>query len=42
MARRPDMLPAGIQIDFTFYWPEIDRWEGTDFRVEVQPSGSRP
>src|ERR1700722_5362638 len=20
-------LPAGARIDFTFYWPEVDRWE---------------
>jgi len=30
-----ETLPAGTEIDFTFYWPEVDRWEQTDFRVEV-------
>ena len=26
-------LPSGSRVDFTFYWPEADRWEGLDFRV---------
>lgn len=30
-------LVAGATIDFTFYWPDNDRWEGTDFRVTVEP-----
>lgn len=30
-----DTLPAGARIDFTFFWPEADRWEGTDFRIDV-------
>lgn len=30
-------LPAaGGAIDFTFYWPGADRWEGRDFRVETR------
>jgi glucoamylase len=28
-------LPSGGQIVFTFYWPEENRWEGTDFGVTV-------
>jgi len=28
-------LAAATRIDFTFYWPEADRWEGTDFQVSV-------
>ena len=28
-------LPPGCQIDFTFYWPDIDDWEGEDFLVTV-------
>ena len=28
-------LPEGKQIKFTFYWPEADRWEGSDFTVCV-------
>jgi glucoamylase len=28
-------LPAGDAVDFTFRWPEVDRWEGRDFRVLV-------
>ncbi len=27
--------PTGSRIDFTFYWPGADRWEGVDFRVTV-------
>ena len=28
-------LRIGDRVDFTFYWPEADRWEGTDFVVCV-------
>jgi glucoamylase len=31
-------LPEGRRVSFTFHWPTSDRWEGTDFTVEV---GSR-
>jgi len=27
-----ELLP-GSRVDFTFYWPEAARWEGSDFRV---------
>lgn len=30
-----DSLPAGAAVDFTFFWPDEDRWEGEDFRVEI-------
>jgi glucoamylase len=30
-----DALPAGTRIDFTFYWPAVDRWEDVDFRIDV-------
>jgi glucoamylase len=30
-----DKLPDGAIIRFTFYWPESDRWEGSDFAVQV-------
>jgi glucoamylase len=30
-----EILPAGARIDFTFYWPEVDRWELTDFFVVI-------
>jgi glucoamylase len=26
-------LRIGDRVDLTFYWPEADRWEGTDFFV---------
>ena len=29
-------LPPGTEVDFTFYWPRADRWEGTDFHVRVE------
>ncbi len=29
-------LPVGGQAVFTFYWPNENRWEGTDFRVTVE------
>ncbi|HSY90489.1 MAG TPA: glucan 1,4-alpha-glucosidase [Candidatus Binatus sp.] len=29
-------LPGGAQATFTFFWPEENRWEGTDFTVRVE------
>jgi glucoamylase len=29
-------LPAGGAIDFTFYWPDAQKWEGENFQVKVQ------
>ena len=31
-------LPAGTEIDFTFYWLQANRWEGADFHVRVDRS----
>lgn len=31
-----DRVPSGGVIDFTFWWPDVGRWEGRDFRVIVQ------
>ena len=28
-------LQPGADIDFTLYWPDVDRWEGKDFLVTV-------
>ncbi|MCC6859809.1 MAG: glucan 1,4-alpha-glucosidase [Bryobacterales bacterium] len=28
-------LPEGARVLFTFFWPEANRWEGTDFEVRV-------
>jgi glucoamylase len=28
-------LPLGSRIDFTFYWPDENKWEGRDFQVTV-------
>ncbi|MEJ2698345.1 MAG: glycoside hydrolase family 15 protein, partial [Desulfuromonadales bacterium] len=30
-----ESLPAGARIQFTFFWSEVSRWEGTDFMVRV-------
>jgi glucoamylase len=35
-------LPAGAGIDFTFYWPAEDRWEGRSFRVAVTEPAAAP
>ena len=34
-----ESLPVGRQLKFTFYWPEVDNWEGVDYIVKVD---SRP
>ncbi len=28
-------LPAGSRVQFTFFWPEANRWEGQDFDIRV-------
>jgi len=28
-------IGATRRIDFTFYWPGVDRWEGADFQVAL-------
>ncbi len=28
-------LPTGSRIQFTFFWPQVNRWEGQDFEVRV-------
>ncbi len=28
-------LPSGTAIEFTFRWPEVDKWEGKNFRVAI-------
>jgi glucoamylase len=34
-------LPGGARVRFTFYWPDANRWEGTDFVVEFVKIPSR-
>jgi glucoamylase len=29
-------LRVGSRVDFTFYWPDEPRWEGRDFRVDIE------
>jgi len=29
-------LSVGSGVDFTFYWPDEQRWEGRDFRVDIE------
>ena len=31
-------LPRGAAVRFTFYWPDVSRWEGVDFVVGVDVS----
>jgi glucoamylase len=31
-----DKLPSGSRVAFTFYWTEEERWEGTNFEVQVE------
>ena len=31
-----DALAKGREIIFTFYWPQEQRWEGTDYTVVVE------
>jgi glucoamylase len=33
-------LLAGARVDFTFYWPEAQRWEGVDFVVRIERAGT--
>ena len=30
-----ETLPTGARVEFTFYWPDVDRWEQRDFTVIV-------
>ena len=30
-----DTLAGGAQITFTFYWPDVNRWEGANFVVRI-------
>ncbi len=38
----PPLDRVGAEWQFTFYWPEADRWEGTDFAVPVHPGDLDP
>jgi glucoamylase len=29
-------LPGGTQVVFTFFWPQENRWEGTDYAVTIE------
>jgi glucoamylase len=35
-------LPHGCAVTFTFRWPQVDRWEGTDFFVTVDGRREEP
>jgi glucoamylase len=37
-----DGLPVGRVVRFTFFWPESNRWEGTDFAVVVRHPRKAP
>jgi hypothetical protein len=34
-------MPPGIRVQFTFYWPRVNRWEGEDFEVLVGEATER-
>jgi hypothetical protein len=35
-----EALPTGARLQFTFYWPAVNRWEGGDFEMRVgAPAG---
>lgn len=36
---RTQALAEGSQVDFTFRWPDADRWEGENFAVRVAEDG---
>ncbi|MGA7305467.1 MAG: glycoside hydrolase family 15 protein, partial [Rhodothermales bacterium] len=31
-----DAMPEGAHVVFTIFWPEVDRWEGTDFTIRIE------
>lgn len=35
-------LPTAAAVDFTFYWPEADRWEGANFNAVVENALADP
>ena len=39
---RTQALAEGSQVDFTFHWPDADRWEGENFAVRVVPDRGSP
>ncbi len=34
-------LKNGTRIQFTFFWPEVNRWEGEDFELIVEEGAAR-
>ncbi len=34
-------LSSGTRIQFTFFWPEVNRWEGEDFEVRAEEGAVR-
>jgi hypothetical protein len=34
-----DLTSINGKVKFTFYWPEVDKWEGRDFAVEIATAG---
>lgn len=33
-------LKPGTRVQFTFYWPGVNRWEGEDFDLRIEPATS--
>ncbi len=34
-----EALPPGVRLHFTFYWPDVKRWEGEDFDIRIEAAG---
>ncbi len=34
-------LKPGTRVQFTFFWPEVNRWEGEDFELRVEEGAAR-
>lgn len=35
-----EKLPPGTRVQFTFYWPQVNRWEGEDFELRIEAANS--
>jgi hypothetical protein len=36
-----ESLPPGTRVQFTFYWPGVNRWEGEDFDLRIEAASER-
>jgi hypothetical protein len=33
-----EKLKPGARVQFTFFWPGVNRWEGEDFELKIEPA----